>query len=138
MRTLVATHRTNGTADGDYDFCIEGEVVYMQPPCASDARDPDGPCGCGRGFSGMNSHRATTTALVVESPLSEDDVRVALRASLEAGGWIDPDVHTDAEVEPILDEVLGEVKTVAEHFAPGSVVRRRLSQYAERFPSPSR
>jgi hypothetical protein len=90
MRMLVATHRTNGLAPGDYCFCVEGELVYMQDPCANDLDDPGGPCGCGRGFSGMNSHRAVTTALVVETDLRQDEVREALRSSLEAGGWLDP------------------------------------------------
>ena len=83
MRILVATHHTNGDVPGDYDHCIDGELVYMQDPCASDRRDPDGPCGCGRGFAGTNSHRATSTALVVDSELTPADVDEAIRSSLE-------------------------------------------------------
>lgn len=106
----------------------------MQEPCGSDLRDPDGPCGCGRGFSGMNSHRATTTALVVDTPLGEGDVRKALRSSMEAGGWIDPQVPDDL-AEAMVDEALDDLKDVAGHFPVGSVVRRRLGNYGVRFPT---
>ena len=128
MRVLVATHGSNGSEQGDYDFCVEGELVYMQEPCASDLRDPEGPCGCGRGFAGMNSHRATTTALVVESALSERDVRQALRSSLQAGGWISGRVP-DELADQLVEEVMDDLRRVAAHFPVGSVVRRRLDVY---------
>ena len=134
MRVLVATHRSNGSSANDYDFCVEGELVYMQGPCGRDLRDPDGPCGCGRGFSGTNSHRATTTAMVVETELDEADVREALKSSLEAGGWIDR--RTDAELAAALvSEFLEDVQLVANHFPVGAVVRRRLSKYYEGMPA---
>ena len=31
MRVLVATPDTDGEVPGDYDFCIEGELVYAGP-----------------------------------------------------------------------------------------------------------
>ena len=127
MRVLVATRQTNGLAEGDCDFCIEGELVYMQEPCGSDLCDPNGPCGCGRGFSGMNSHRATTTALVIDAPFGEGDVRQALRSSLEAGAWIDPRIHADELAEVMVGEALDDMRVVAGRFPVGSVVRRRLS-----------
>jgi hypothetical protein len=39
MKILVAT------------ALIEGELVWMQDPCATDRDDPDGPCGCVRGVT---------------------------------------------------------------------------------------
>ena len=100
MRILVATHHTNGDVPGDYDHCIDGELVYMQDPCASDRRDPDGPCGCGRGFAGTNSHRATSTALGVDSEVTPADVDEAIRSSLETGGWLDPAHCTPQAARP--------------------------------------
>jgi hypothetical protein len=128
MRVLVATHDTNGEVPGDYDFCIEGELVYVQDPCDRDLRDPDGGCGCSRGFAGMNSHRACTTAKVVDAELSADDVREALHASLVAGGWLDPGPRT-ADDAMLVDELLHEVRAVAERLPVGSVVRRRLDLF---------
>jgi hypothetical protein len=70
MKLLVATARTQGGRDNDYNWCIEVELVRIGEVCAWDRADPDGGCGCGRGFGGLNSHRATTTAMVVDTLLS--------------------------------------------------------------------
>lgn len=129
MRILVATHLTNGTAPGDYDFCVDGEIVYMQEPCGQDMRDPDGPCGCGRGFAGTNSHHATSTAQVVESDLPPADLREAIRSSLEAGGWLDPSFCTPELEREMVDEIIDDMQRVAAHFPVGSVVRRRIDKY---------
>lgn len=133
MRILVATSRTNGTEVGDYHHGIDGELVYMQEPCGKDVRDPDGPCGCGRGFAGMSSHRASSTALVIESSLTGHDLREALAASLEAGGWIACSSALDSDEEAWIDDLIRLIRQVAEHFPVGTVVRRRLTQYAPRF-----
>ncbi len=129
MRVLVATPDTDGEVPGDYDFCIEGELVYAQDPCDRDLRDPDGGCGCSRGFAGMNSHRACTTAKVVQAELSADDVREALRSSLAAGGWLDPSLDSADEAMAVVDELLLGVRAVAERLPVGSVVRRRLDLF---------
>lgn len=130
MRVLVATRRTNGTLPGDYDYCVEGEIVYLQEPCARDRQDPDrGGCGCGRGFAGTNSHRATTTAEVIDSELDESDVREALRSSLEAGGWLDPTLIPADQASRMVGESMAYMSRIAEHFPVGSVVRRRVSMY---------
>jgi hypothetical protein len=59
MKVLTATSRTQGERSGDYCFCVEGELVTLpQVICARDARNPDGGCGCGRGWirSGLTQH----------------------------------------------------------------------------------
>ena len=134
MRVLGATHETNGQVAGDYDYCVEGELVYMQDPCDSDRRDPEGGCGCGRGFAGMNSHRATTTALVVDAPLLLSEVSEALRSSLEAGGWLDPTFCSPEKAAAVVREVLADMRMVAERLPIGSVVRRRLESYTATAP----
>ncbi|WP_439331120.1 DUF7715 family protein [Modestobacter altitudinis] len=50
----------------------EGEFVFLEDVCRVDRQDPDGGCGCGRAFAGMNSHRATTAIV--------RDVRLRARA----------------------------------------------------------
>jgi hypothetical protein len=87
MRVLVATAETQGEQGGDFHHAVEGELVRIDPPCASDRCDPDGRCGCGRSFAGLNSARATTTARVADVPLSRDDVVEALGSSLAQQGW---------------------------------------------------
>lgn len=87
MKVFVATNRTQGLRKNDYDHCIEGELVWIGLVCASDERDPDGGCGCGRGFGGLSSHRATTTARVAELAFTRAEYIEAIRAGLAAQGW---------------------------------------------------
>ena len=131
MKILVATALTQGTSPDDYHFCVEGELVWLQDPCDRDKNDPDGPCGCGRGFAGAASHRATTTAMVVESDMTRDDVVVAFRTSLPDGGW------------PVewADEVAEDNMEIAAQLPVGTIIIRKLEQFFVRgsllsFPSP--
>src|SRR3954469_319878 len=91
MKLLTATWERQGEQDGDFCFATEGELVLLGFVCATDRADPDGGCGCGRAFSGMSSMRATTTALVRDLDLSEDDVRLAVESYYVAAG-MGPDV----------------------------------------------
>ena len=131
MRVLRATTATNGDVAGDYAAGVPGELVYLGLVCATDRKDPDGGCGCGRGFSGLNSARATTTAVVADVPLSETEVREAYRSGLTAQGWINPRM-SETEVGEFLDEVVGVVTHIAEHFQVGTVLGRRLDQVVSR------
>jgi hypothetical protein len=131
MRVLTATTLTNGERDNDFDWCTHGELVMFGTICGRDLSDPDNGCGCGRSFSGMHSHRATTTALVEERELSTTDLGLAVRASLEDGGWIDESVPED-EANAVIDEAVAMIRHVAEHFPVGTVVGTRLGQVFER------
>jgi hypothetical protein len=116
MKILVATGLTQGMEANDYHYCIEGELVWIQEPCASGRDDPDGGCGCGRGFAGAASHRATTTAIVVESEMTPDDVILAFQTSLADGGW------PTAWACDVTDENL----ELARRLPAGTVITRRL------------
>ncbi|WP_433788120.1 DUF7715 family protein [Actinomycetospora sp. CA-101289] len=87
MKVLVATAETQGDRGNDFHYAVEGELVRIDSPCARDRRDPDGGCGCGRSFAGLNSARPTTTARIADLPLSRADVAEALRSSLAQQGW---------------------------------------------------
>ena len=123
MKLLVATTRTQGQRTNDFSYCVDGELVNpFLPVCAGDEADPDGGCGCGRSFAGLNSHRATTTAEVREVGFTEADVREAVRSSLEDSGW---DSSYAAEITQELIRIAGS-------FAVGTVVERRLDDIQER------
>jgi hypothetical protein len=62
MLVLVATRETQGNDDGDYCWTVEGELVT---PVTFECCVPES-CGCGRGFPGLVSATATTTAMVVD------------------------------------------------------------------------
>jgi hypothetical protein len=116
MKVLVATTDTQGQRGNDFSFCIEGELVTVGLVCAADEMDPDGGCGCGRAFAGLNSHRATTTAKVKEVELSEADYVEALRSSLEQQGWPTEDV----------DELAAWLAQLVGGWPIGAVIERRL------------
>ena len=146
MLVLVATNELQGTAPGDYAWTVEGELVTpMATECASGDR-----CGCNRGFPGLASGKATTTAMVVDRPgVTPADLRDAVYDWLDRGGWIDLlhqtaversiearhegclDLHehddieaVDDVVDAVIDEHVEMIHEVCSAFSPGTVIVR--------------
>ena len=120
MKVLIATRRTQGTMAGDYCWALEGELVTpVNVPCSRPHA-----CGCGRGFAGFASDRATTTAIVVDRPdVDEWALRDAVTDALGRQGWLrglGPD-----EVDEVIDVHIDAIAHVCEHFDVGAVVGRR-------------
>lgn len=136
MKVLIATNELQGTEPGDYSWTVEGELVTaVVEECASGDR-----CGCARGWPGLASARATTTAMVVDRPaIDRDDLRQAiydwldrggyvevvreiaeLAADDDPGGWDDP----DETIEEIVDEHVEVIEMICAQFAEGTVVCR--------------
>lgn len=130
MRVLVATKITQGQQTGDYCWTVEGELVTpVAIPCGSPAQ-----CGCGRGFPGLASSRATTTALVANRPdLVREEVALGFRESLERGGWLSGLDHD--EIDEVVDDHLRCVTQICESFPVGSVVRRKGDRVYDAHPS---
>ena len=76
MKVLVATERGQGTKPDDYSWTTEGELVRLDD-C------PDRYCRC-TGFAGVESHRATSTALVVE----REDLTPELLVEIFERNWV--------------------------------------------------
>jgi hypothetical protein len=125
MKLLTATHQGQGDRPGDFCHATEGELVLVGLVCARDRADPDGGCGCGRAFSGLSSHRATTTALVREVPLSVDDVRLAVGGYFATGG-MGRDVLGEDGFTDLVDGTVAEMVDDARLWPVGTVVGRRL------------
>jgi hypothetical protein len=106
MKVLTATAATQGYRANDFDYCVEGELVHIGMVCAKDRSDPDGGCGCGRAFAGLNSHRATTTAMIREIDFTRDDYVEALRSSLDQQGWDAADAASEADSLLYLADIL--------------------------------
>ncbi len=135
MRVLVATNELQGITGGDYAHTVEGELVLVEvAECASPQR-----CGCGRGWPGLASHKATTTALVVDLPhLSETDLRDAVADWLDTSGWADlfrgaaevddgfadPYVDVDEMIDAMVDEHVELIAEVCASFPAGTVLER--------------
>ena len=127
MKVFVATSITQGKLKSDFTDCVEGELVWMLEACPESRRDPDGECGCGRSFDGMNSHGSTTTALVRDIPdLSIADYTEALRASFDAQGWCSCCTSRN------LDDVVTELVDLADEWPEGAVIERRLDRLGVR------
>lgn len=122
MKILVATALTQDDRSGDYCYCVEGEPVWIQEPCARDRKEPNGGCGCSRGFAGAASHRATTTAQVADLTLTRGELITAMRMSLGDGGW-------PAEwAEAVVDDNLA----IASVYPTGTVIEREFDEFRPR------
>lgn len=134
MRVLVATEmlpmrpnraarrsKTGPPSAGSPDGCIAGELVWMLAPCPASRRNPNGPCDCGRTFTGMSSDRRTPTAVVNNIVgMSRGDYIAALHASFDANGWC-----TCCTMRSI-DEMIDELISVGEALPVGTLVGRCL------------
>jgi hypothetical protein len=119
VKVLVATIEGQGARADDYALAVDGELVYV-PSVVCD----DDICGCSRGFAGMASARATTTALVVDRPdISANDLSNALSDSLERQGWLSG--HWSESDEDVFRELFRRVLLAASHFVPGTIVERQ-------------
>ncbi len=138
MKVLIATNELQGTSTDDYSWAVEGELVTaVVEQCASGDR-----CGCARGWPGLASARATTTAMVVDRPgVTVADLRDAVYDWLERGGAVDI-IHEIADlamedasdpggwadphdtIEAIIDEHVEVIGAICANFAEGTVLCR--------------
>lgn len=119
MLVLVATEQLQGTIESDYCFTVEGELVT---PVVAECCTPAA-CGCGLGFPGFASSRATTTAMVVDLPhLDERDLRDVIEGALERDGW--SDLIGSSQLRELVDEHVECIADVCAAFPVGTVVGR--------------
>ena len=119
MLVLVATNEMQGTVDGDYSFTVDGELVT---PVVAECATPER-CGCGAGFPGFASSRATTTAVVVDLPhLTEADLRDMIEGALDRDGWFD--LIGEDQSHELVDEHVESIAAICASFSIGTVVGR--------------
>jgi hypothetical protein len=124
MKILTATARSQGARPSDFDWCIEGELVWVPEPCEASARSTDTGCGCVRAFGGLASHRSTTTAVVRDlSGLTPELLIEILAASLRDQGWPSDWAEADAQ----------ELMAIASRLDEGDVVERHGDSVGRRF-----
>ena len=118
MRLLVATNELQGVRPDDYAWTVEGELVVAETTQCADQR-----CGCTRGFSGLASSRATTTAMVVDLPhIDAGTLREVVWDYLARAGW--SDLLPDDEVSEVVDEHLENIEIIGSAYPVGSVLER--------------
>ena len=123
MLMLAATKKTQGQRSNDFCWANEGELVRPGSVCDGE-HDPDGPCGCNRSMVGLDSHKATTTIEVIDSPLDRCEIVEMFVKSHKDCGWI----VNQEEIEIMVD-TLG---VVAEDFGVGAVPEFRADVFERR------
>lgn len=99
MKLLVATHITQGNGLGDYCWAVDGELVTPLGLVCSNSQ-----CGCERGFPGLASSSATTTAMVVDlAHIGRAELETAVHDSLLRGGWLTGGVGS-GDLDDIFDD----------------------------------
>jgi hypothetical protein len=121
MKVLVATEQTQGQRSNDFCWVPEGEMVRFGMECDSDRGNPDGGCGCSRSMSGMKSHKATTTMMVVDKDITPEQYTNAVLESLKGGGWIEKDATESEWATEDAEELL----RVADGFDVGDIIEKR-------------
>ncbi|HEU5151194.1 MAG TPA: hypothetical protein VFU19_11890 [Iamia sp.] len=149
MRVLTATSTTQGDRPDDGCATTEGELVALP---LLECSCPD--CGCDRRFVGLDSHRATTTCVVTDTPLDLAGLRRAVVRSLAATGWLvglapppgedvpdDGDPPVDAGLSALdrelVDDVVTRILELAGAFPPGTVLARADGGVVVRRPAPA-
>ena len=128
MKVLVATNQSQGVETGDFCFTLDGELVLSGPSleCDQPVR-----CGCGRGFPGLGSCRATTTAMVVDRPeIDRALLADVIRDSLDRQGWLGP--FDPDEVDELVDDEIELIERITAAFPVGAVLRRDGTEVWER------
>ena len=124
MKVLVATRWTQGSEPGDYCWTVEGELVLGGPILECRRGDQ---CGCGRGFPGLASAKATTTAVIVDrSDLNRELLGLAIRDSLGRQGWLralDPD-----EIDEGIEDEIQLIELITGSFDVGTLLGRHGSE----------
>lgn len=126
MKVLTATARSQGARPGDFDWCVEGELVWVPEPCGEEGRRTDGgpDCGCSRAFAGMASHASTTTAVVRELPeLTRALLVEILRTTLADQGW--PRAWAESDALELIE--------LAGRLQEGDIVERDRDTIGRRF-----
>jgi hypothetical protein len=137
MLVLIATDELQGTAPDDHHHAVDGELVVPKV-----MECPDSLCDvCRRGWFGLVSHGATTTAMVVERPgVTQADLRRRIHDWLDCTGTIDLIVSAAesgeyevdglvvadpvAAVAELVDAHVHEIQLICQTFGVGTTVSR--------------
>ena len=122
MKVMVSTSQTQGHRKNDFSWTTEGELVKFGMECDGEA--VDGKCGCRRSFSGFDSHKAGTTAMVVDRDMTREDFFDKMCEALKQEGWYRPEENEGLSVAEI-DEEVDELLNIASGFTTGQIIEKR-------------
>ena len=123
LKVLVSTSETQGDMAGDFTWVPDGELVARYGIVCQDERPDGGGCGCGRAFAGLTTHKATTSAMVIEVDMTETTWRAAVHTTLFDTGWA---THMASdELADVIDAMAAADLHALEDLPAGTVVGRR-------------
>ena len=126
MKVLVSTKEKQGLRKNDFCHVPDGELLAFSTEC--DGESVDGNCGCRRSFSGIASHKGTTTAKVVEASLTRTELKDMLVKSITDAGWnISPE-----SMRKLATDMAKDLVKLAAAFPTGSIVEKRGNTYQTR------
>lgn len=120
MKVLVATSKGQGGRRNDFMHATEGEPVGLSFEC--DGERVDGSCGCRRSFSGIDSRLATTTAEVVDLPVTREQFLARYLKEQVAAWGLDAD---DPEERLLVEAECEELLSIAGAMPLGAIVEKR-------------
>jgi len=126
MKLITATTQTQGQRSGDFNWCIDGELVsHATMICDRDLEfGPEDGCGCGRSFTGLNSGKGTTTAIVIDlDGFTLADLIEAVHSSREQAGWTTGQADRERKHSETIAAVHAEL---AGSYPVGTILERRL------------
>lgn len=104
-------------------FAASGELLRFAFEC--DGERIDGPCGCRRALIGIECHKGTTTCVVQELPISEQEFAEKIAASYAATGF------SMLTSEDAREEAM-QLMQLAAAFPTGCVVEKRGNKFVSR------
>jgi hypothetical protein len=123
LKVFVSTQSTQGDAPGDFCFVPDNELVGRHSfVCDLEKADGTG-CGCGQAFSGFDTHKGTTTAVVAELDIDEVEWRGRLFQTLCDSGW--GSAMGATELAQLVEECVEQDLRPAAQLPIGTVVGRR-------------
>lgn len=132
MLVFEATDQLQGQRPTDHHHASTRELVYLP---FQECKTPG--CGCTRGFAGLTSRQATTTAIVVERPdLPIEALSQLVATSLHEGGWLDSADPGSEVVSGLATEIV-ELASSYGHFGPGAVIEREGNDLTHRLDVPA-
>ena len=129
MLLMVATKKGQGKRKNDFTWTEEGEIVTFSNEC--DGEKIDGPCGCRRSMTGLNSRKATTTMLVKEMDMTPDQLKEKLRESFKKAGF--GSAMEDERMKRFIETDAKELMRIANCFQEGDVIERRGDKFNLRY-----
>jgi len=127
MKVLVSTTLTQGQRKSDFCFADVDELLRFTNECDADKNNIDGRCGCRRSLTGMTTAKGTTTFVVKEVKMTQDEFIERYRQSLKDAGE-----ELNAVLEAFIIENAKELVRIAHLLPTGAIVEKRGNKFNTR------